>query len=880
MNTVRTLPIRVVPVEGEALDSWLEAAAHRSHCAFGDLLDAVGLSTSHEQRIRSWIIQLSSTEAEKISTATGIGSEQLKSMTLSQYSGAALRINSDTGTLNRAFPWSAGHTSRFCPMCLEETDGRWQLAWRLGWTFLCTSHNCLLADVCMKCGTAQRRRAHINDVIPQPGRCGQPSGVSTGRSADRCHANLMTTSVTTFDANHPAIHAQHVVNRVIHSKTSDFGVYETRPQPRIAVLADIRAIAGRALAYASPDELRTALPADLAAAHRDAITSSTLRSRRAQPTVRPGLAAPAWSATAAAGVVIALQTLENPDVASAGERLRWLVASSRDRGYAVSGTRLGWGKRTSIVLTGVQLAALDPMLKVSDQLRYCIGAPMPAAPGRGGVPVERLPVVLWAQWSLRMAIPNCHQRYLAPALSIALLLVGSRIKLNAAAQLISSPTNGQAVSRVLQLLEKHPQWSDIRSALLRMATYLRDHDVPIDYDRRRRLDYAELLPDEDWAQICRNTATPGARTARARIARCYMFERISGLPASIAPWAVNDEGFRTQVADFPQYLTPELACELDSNASAFLADRGIETEPLTWQPPTSFLDGLALPGPDPNSISIGELHDAVSAAGKKRLGTAAATLATSLDVVRHVLATHPVPREAPRSEIPWPMNHNRAYSRVKAALPRDDFIELYHHEHMSLGAIAKVFGVSRQTISRLASDYQIVLRERRLPPVARDWLYDQYVNRGRALPDIGRDIGMSGANVARWARIHAIPMRERGARSQSAAIAAQRFAATAPALIRPALTGIRGWERLQRFAAASTYANLSIAAENLGIATSTLNNQINRIERELGMSLLIRAWHERPMQPTDDGECVVRAIRDHEKSLEIPNPPRLPADCR
>ena len=47
MNTVRTFPIRMIPIEDEALDSWLEAIAHRTHTAFGDLLAAVGLSAYH-----------------------------------------------------------------------------------------------------------------------------------------------------------------------------------------------------------------------------------------------------------------------------------------------------------------------------------------------------------------------------------------------------------------------------------------------------------------------------------------------------------------------------------------------------------------------------------------------------------------------------------------------------------------------------------------------------------------------------------------------------------------------------------------------------------------------------------------------------------------
>ncbi len=48
MTAVRTLPIRLPPVAGEALDSWLEALAHRNATAFGDLLSAVGLTPTME----------------------------------------------------------------------------------------------------------------------------------------------------------------------------------------------------------------------------------------------------------------------------------------------------------------------------------------------------------------------------------------------------------------------------------------------------------------------------------------------------------------------------------------------------------------------------------------------------------------------------------------------------------------------------------------------------------------------------------------------------------------------------------------------------------------------------------------------------------------
>lgn len=183
---------------------------------------------------------------------------------------------------------------------------------------------------------------------------------------------------------------------------------------------------------------------------------------------------------------------------------------------------------------------------------------------------------------------------------------------------------------------------------------------------------------------------------------------------------------------------------------------------------------------------------------------------------------------------------------------------------MSLKDIAATVGVSRQIIARLARDYDLPLRESGLQArttIDRDWLYDQYVNKRRALPDIAQDAGMSTANMARWAKTHAIPMRGRGGGSHSSTLAAERAAAQAPELIRPALGRIGGKERLERFAAATRYRTLTVAAEELGVHQFTLVNQTNRIERELGTKLLIRAVRGHPMKLTVDGARVVATVR-------------------
>lgn len=779
MSAVRTLPIRVAPMTGEALDSWLERIAHRTHAAFGDVLLAVGLNSHRANTTSTWIVQLREEDAQSISTATGVAVDILEAMTLAHFSERALRIKDSGSVLSRTFPWGRACGSRFCPLCLKGSAGGWQLSWRLGWTFACTEHGCLLADACPECGAVQRRRSHPGGIIPNSGACAHHFTNAVGRRPARCGADLTEAPATTFDIDHPAVHAQRVVDAVIDGDTACFGAYRISPQPRISVLSDIRAVAGRVLAYATPEELRGLVPDDLHAAYLEATRYRIDGSGIARAESKPGLAAPARAVSAAVGVLAALSSLEVSDVAGAGDELRWLVASARNRGLRIHPTITGWGKGISPVLTGIQLAALGPMLHPSDQLRYRIGSPLPCRPAdhatRARVLARRIPSMLWPVLSLRLTVPNCRQRFLRQALPSALLLVRSRLNFDEAARLVDAPIEGHAVSRVLQLLERNSSWQDIRAALVRIAEYIGDHDSPIDYRRRARLDYSMLLPDDVWAGICRRTGTSGSHTVRGRIVRCFLFERLSGLPAGIAPFAVDDTLFRGKVVDFPRYLTPRLASELDEHARGFLAERGIGGEPPTWAPPADLLDGLCLPGSDPAAVDLAELHR-IMAAERIKLGAAAAHLGTDVDTIRYLLDQHPAPREDPPAGTTC-ARHSHAYGKATDALPRYRFVDLYCSQRMSLRDIAVLIGVSRQVIGNLARDYDIPLRRARAQvrtTVERDWLYDQYVNELRALPDLAKEAGMSTANMARWAKKYEIPLRGRGTPSHSATLARRR----------------------------------------------------------------------------------------------------------
>ena len=135
MTAIRTLPLYLDPVPGEALDSWLAAIAHRSHTAWADMLTATGLETAGTAVARgSWLLEIEGHRLEELAAAVGIDTAMIKWMTRSRYDGTALDIGRDPIRRTRRFPWGYVGRSRYCPHCLAQTGGRWQLAWRLGWS--------------------------------------------------------------------------------------------------------------------------------------------------------------------------------------------------------------------------------------------------------------------------------------------------------------------------------------------------------------------------------------------------------------------------------------------------------------------------------------------------------------------------------------------------------------------------------------------------------------------------------------------------------------------------------------------------------------------------------------------------------------------------
>ena len=105
-----------------------------------------------------------------------------------------------------------------------------------------------------------------------------------------------------------------------------------------------------------------------------------------------------------------------------------------------------------------------------------------------------------------------------------------------------------------------------------------------------------------------------------------------------------------------------------------------------WQPPTSLLDGLTLPGRNPEVVDKARLNRLIRD-HQRSLSTTAAQLGATVDIVRRLLETHPAPAPSP-ARPDQARVYSGAYRTAKSALLRHRFIDLYQRDRLGLRDIA------------------------------------------------------------------------------------------------------------------------------------------------------------------------------------------------
>lgn len=215
---LRTLPLRVAPLPGEAIDSWLETTAAKHRATFGAVLDQCGIRAGgvYGARLKSRLMAPSQRMIDDIAHVTGTAPDLVRTLALTP---------AELGPPPRHQRWEWRVGSRVCPHCLTETRGRWMLAWRHNLTFACSKHHCLLLDTCAACQRPMRSRPHRVGLVPVSGLCANPVWHEAVGTGPLCGADLTAMSNPPLEPHHIALWAQRQVDALRSRHPLDLRLY-------------------------------------------------------------------------------------------------------------------------------------------------------------------------------------------------------------------------------------------------------------------------------------------------------------------------------------------------------------------------------------------------------------------------------------------------------------------------------------------------------------------------------------------------------------------------------------------------------------------------------------------------------------------------------
>ncbi|WP_405467201.1 TniQ family protein [Streptomyces canus] len=698
------MPIRCAPHPGEALDSWLEFIAARLNCPFTDVLSALGLPNRDAAMaapvLPRWTVLATRDELAAIAEVTGVAEDMLAAMTLQPFNGHAVVIRPEQRRVHRRLLWGRAG-SRFCPACLADSGGRWQVTWRLGWSFACTRHRVLLADRCPACHRVPRLRAHPRRETPRPGMCASLAPDDGPRG--RCHHPLADTPVTVVTPDEAVAETQRLVDTLLATpdRAVRWPLYGPGGAPLRVVLRDVKCLGALVLNHAMPTDLHTVAPPEiLDRLERYRATPLPVSSQRAPDTRRIDLHSylpPDDAAAAAVAITEAVRILRAETIRAAGQAVQWLtdrVAATGRPLYPASIVSLG-GTVSPGLEAALRCSRETKLLPVA-RLRHRTAVASTRPPTVQDSRARMMPTALWPEWALRLSPRHANGRPVAQRadelLTIACLLAGNTTSIRAATRLTGTTVSSHNVSTLLADLTRRSDCADVLHALILLADHLDTHGSPIDYARRRTLfaTRPRFIDPQSWRDLqrrLRSNHSPDVAQAQR-----WIFHTLTGSPPYLAhsDIAPATHAQRQQYQRFRWRILPAEAELLTHTARALLDEHGID-EPVQWSPrlPARVLRHLQLPGPNPDSITADRLQRAVPG-GDFSLAQVARTLKTTTSHAIYLLSQHPVDWSPPRFQ-----RIQRTATRVR------QWRTWYEHNHLSLQAIADREGTSLATV-RLA----------------------------------------------------------------------------------------------------------------------------------------------------------------------------------
>jgi len=852
----RSLPIRMDPLPGEAIDSWLAAIAQRMHCTWAEVLAALvpratGAAEGHDGHHALWGV-LSDREAAALTAATGVAPENLNAMTLVGRFGDRI-ISAAEESERVGTPWWQVRRQRFCPACLRATNGRFRLEWRLPWATVCAEHGCFLVDICPECGLQQDVWPHwfLSGVIPGVGRCRHGP---FARLEDQCQALLAAAPSDRLSSQNPVMLAQQQLSRVLALGVCAEGAYSTSPVTAVQLLKDLFRLANWIYRNST---LETMASTVLRGQGARAINQWRSRLGPELPgRAKYELGNASSAAAVALGLTVALHILTQPTIQCAADRLRALAPDHQPRTqYQPSGR--------SEILIAIEISSRADTFRELDEFRYRSFTSLPRPPNvrrtAGVHPLSSaVPTLLWPRCAARLNTGDVQWNHLREVLSYLLLTIGSASPTRLLNQQLRSRLEQHRVIVAVGRMRGFPHWLGIRHGLLRLHDYLADNRPPIDYQRRRALHYDALLTPPHWDSI---TGEYNITHIPIDIARTGLIERISGSLATQVAGGVTKRPLETELDDLRVGLTTKLRQRLDIVAHDFLVTQDVTDEPVVWEPPAAILDGLGLANGSPTYIGRDELRHAVDQ--RIAVFAIAKRFALPLWQVRYQLE-HDIRRGKGRSatRVPWTKKRRKSILRqaIENALPESTLRELYETQRLTVVQVGQYVVPEANPhalfyiVRSLLATYGIPTRYHRRPDISGEWVYREHVCKGRALKALAAEMHSTVGTLRR--RLHVC-----GFEPEALVERVLRALSLDPEIYPTAARRRFAWHAMTRFVIVSGSRSFVEAAPTLGCSSGSVASQVRRLEARLGHALLDRrAKPGRALTLTTFGEELVEAI--------------------
>ncbi len=799
-----TLPLRLLPVVGEGLDSWLTSFAFRAAVPMGDLLEQAGIEQSHAAWLPAAVASsMSDDDVKRLAAVTGASIVSLGGLRdpLANYLRDTRHLYHTVGC---GFFATVMQASRYCPLCLA--DGRWQASWRIGWMLACPLHEALLQTTCPRCGARQRRRNRTGELPPPPWRCDEPSRPGGGRRPQLC----------------------------------GFDLRDSTAQPTVRPLLELARHCQRLLASATVgvSEKNTTFVSDLIELGELTAVDTRLRSQMA------AFEQPGPFAQVVATAATALLRPDSPEFSS--------LAQGPGEATRRRAVPRSWS-RVSPQTTQQALRLRDGNLRGPERLRWrtTLDQPLVRLPmNRPAVATDRLPASMWPTWSARLQPPDLTSTAVFPSVAIvALMLPGSAIPLPDLCRLAPSGVRGADVNRCLREINSHPNAYSVLRGLTLLSDALVAKPAPIDYARRRQLaSCGDLLTREEWRDISATAGVSMGDERRHLHASLWMWETITGGSFAQAP-ALLDNGDGMYFLAYQEFLRSSaspLFQAMRQHALEWLGRHGVDDEPLEWEPQVDrLLQPKPWPGIDIENPLVGD-----------RLKVLLAGQGSLRQVAQVAGCKYPVLSALVRSGRLAPVRHPELRARPTVATLR----EMVETQRLPLRQAADALGVSRETLGRWCKRAAIPV-----PPTGRprrwridpEWLKHEYVDRHRSLADIAHEVGCSDANVARVAVFFDIPLRPRGGHHWSIPIGTDT-----PALLARCLRQ-EGIGALRHFLVLVDCRSVQTAATTIGTSCARLQREASWLELAARGDLFDKAVEGRRLIPTPLGERLYRQVIRH-----------------